>query len=184
MNVNTVQKRTAYLPHVRLDLARRAVALALRVRQVSAWTGVALPSCHLAFQARKPRSEAYPKELRTLGDHIRKCRLDLALTQKDVAERLGANETSVWNRERNRSSPALCFIPRIIEFLGYAPDDTKPETLGQKIVAWRRLRGLTQKELARRLGVDPSTIASWERGENRPIHRLANLLGQMLGDVT
>lgn len=140
-----------------------------------------MPFCHLAFKAEKPLSGAYPKKLRTLGDHIRKRRLDLALFQKDVARRLGSNETSIWNWERNRSSPALRFIPRIIEFLGYTPDGTEPETLGQRIVAWRRLRGITQKELARRLRVDPSTIGSWERGEQRPSTRLAEMLYQGLG---
>ena len=141
----------------------------------------ALPFCHLAFQAQKPLSGAYPKELRTLGDHLRKRRLDLALFQRDMAERLGANETSVWNWEKNRSSPALRFIPRIIEFLGYEPDDTKPESLGQRIVAFRRLRGLTQKELARRLAVDPSTLAGWKRDKRqpsaKPLNRLTDLAG-------
>ena len=80
-----------------------------------------MPFCHLAFQAQKPLSGAYPKELRTLGDHLRKRRLNLALTQKDVAKRLGANEASVWNWEKNRSSPALRFVPRIVEFLVLCP---------------------------------------------------------------
>jgi len=118
--------------------------------------------------------------LKTLGDHLRKRRLDLALTQKDVAERLGADETSVWNWEKNRSSPALRLIPRIIAFLGYTPDDTKPESLGQRIVAFRRRHGLTQKELARRLKVDPSTLASWERGEHRPTRHLLQRLNEVL----
>jgi transcriptional regulator with XRE-family HTH domain len=139
-----------------------------------------LPFCHLAFQAKKPLPAAYPKELQTLGDHLRKRRLDLALTQKDVAKRLGADEGSVWNWEKNRSSPALRFVPRIIEFLGYAPDDTKPETLGQRIVAFRRLRGLTQKELAQRLGVDPSTLAGWEQGEHWPTRRLLPRLNEVI----
>jgi len=138
----------------------------------------ALPFCHLAFQTKKPLSGAYPKELRTLGDYLRKRRLDLALTQRDVAKRLGANEAPVWNWEKNRSSPALRFVPRIIEFLGYEPDDTKPETLGQRISAFRRLRGLTQKDLARRLGVDPSTVANWERGEHRPTGHLLQRLNE------
>jgi len=141
---------------------------------------VALPFCHLAFQTQKPLSGAYPKELRTWGDQLRKRRLDLALTQKDVAQRLGTNEASVWNWEKNRSSPALRFIPRIIAFLGYAPDDTKPQHLGQQIVAFRRLRGLTQKALALRLGVDPSTVAGWERGEHRPSRHLTSIVGRVL----
>jgi len=94
--------------------------------------------------------------------------------------RLGADEASVWNWEKNRSSPALRFIPRIIEFLGYAPDDTKPHSLGQRIVIHRRLRGLTQKELARRLGADPSTIAGWERDEHQPMRRLLQRLNEAL----
>jgi len=65
--------------------------------------------------------------------------------------------------------------------LGYTPDDTKPESLGQRIVAFRRLRGLTQKELARRLGADPSTLARWERGKRqpsaKPLNRLTDLAG-------
>jgi len=100
-----------------------------------------------------------------------------------VADRLGADEASVWNWEKNRSSPALRFVPRIIEFLGYQPNDTKPESHGQRIVAWRRLQGLTQKKLARRLGVDPSTIASWERSEHQPPERLLQRLNEiLLGD--
>ena len=105
-----------------------------------------MPFCHLAFRAENPRSDAYPKELRTLGDHLRKRRLDLALFQKDVAARLGADQDSVWDWEKNRSSPALRFIPRIIEFLGYVPDDTRPEGLGQRIVAFRRLLSAEEHE--------------------------------------
>jgi transcriptional regulator with XRE-family HTH domain len=118
--------------------------------------------------------------LKTLGDHLRKRRPDLALTQKDVAERLGADETSVWNWENRRSSPALRFLPRIIEFLGYQPDHTRPQNLGQRIVAFRRLRRLAQKELARRLGVDPRTVASWESGEHRPSRHLASIIGRLV----
>ena len=139
-----------------------------------------MPFCHLAFQEKKPLSGAYPKELSTLGDHLRKRRLDLALTQRDVAHRLGADEASVWNWEKNRSSPALRFIPRIIAFLGYEPDETKPMSLSQRIVAFRRLRGLTQKDLAQWLGVAPSTVAGWERGEHQPSRRLASIIGRVV----
>jgi transcriptional regulator with XRE-family HTH domain len=40
--------------------------------------------------------------------------------------------------------------------------------LGEKIVYYRWLKGMTQKELAGQLGVDPTTLAKWERGEREP----------------
>jgi transcriptional regulator with XRE-family HTH domain len=40
--------------------------------------------------------------------------------------------------------------------------------LGTRIRKRRQQLRLTQKELARRLGVDPSSVASWEKGEHFP----------------
>lgn len=91
--------------------------------------------------------------------------------QKDVAKLLEASEASVWNWENNRSHPTLPFIPRIIEYLGYVPFDTNDQPLKGRIVNVRRMLGWTQKRLARELGVDPTTLGYWERGERRPSPR-------------
>ncbi|GAF89587.1 unnamed protein product [marine sediment metagenome] len=90
-----------------------------------------------------------------------------------MAESLGVHETTIYNWETHRRSPSLRFLPRIVEFLGYVPCDSRSGTLGKRIVASRRLLGLTQKELARRLGVDPSTLGRWERDEARPSKELS-----------
>ena len=74
----------------------------------------------------------YPVQPSSLGEHLRRRRLDLKLSQAAVAKRLGADEASVWNWEKNRSSPALRFVPRIIEFLDYLPDGTKPQSLARE----------------------------------------------------
>ena len=70
------------------------------------------------------------------------------------------------NWEKNYTSPQLCLLPRIIEFLGYDPldDDSESLSLGEQVVRARRRLGITRKELARRLRVDPSTLAHWENG--------------------
>ena len=143
---------------------------------------VALPFCHLAFSARKPPPDGYPKKPETLGDHLRKKRLDLGLLQKEVAERIGVHKATIYNWETNRKSPQLRFVPRIIEFLGYVPYDTQSEALGKRIVVRRRRLGLTQKELARRLGVDPSTLGRWERGKGKPSRKHRIGLGALLAD--
>jgi hypothetical protein len=47
-----------------------------------------LPCCQIRLKAQKPLPSAYPQTLKTLGDHLRKRRLDLQLFQKDVAQML------------------------------------------------------------------------------------------------
>jgi transcriptional regulator with XRE-family HTH domain len=42
--------------------------------------------------------------------------------QRQVAERLGVDETTVTNWELNRTTPALRFLPAIIRFLGSIRD--------------------------------------------------------------
>jgi len=45
----------------------------------------------------------YPKNPKTFGEIIRKKRMDLRLTMREVAERLGVSETTIYNWEiRNR----------------------------------------------------------------------------------
>jgi transcriptional regulator with XRE-family HTH domain len=103
----------------------------------------------------------------TIGDHLRKKRLDLSLLQREVALLLQSTECSVYLWEANRTSPALPFLPNIIEFLGYCPFDPG-WTPGERHVWIRRYLGLSQEAMARRLRVDPGTLARWERGERKP----------------
>jgi transcriptional regulator with XRE-family HTH domain len=125
---------------------------------------VALPFCSVTLSAKRPPSRAYPVSLTTLGDHIRKRRLDLKLLQKEVAGRLGVDTTTVTNWEKNRCQPKLYLIPKIIRLLGYDPfASIATATPGQRIKAFRRLHGLSQKKLAKQLGIDPTTLARWEK---------------------
>jgi DNA-binding transcriptional regulator YiaG len=45
--------------------------------------------------------------------------MDLKLTQKALAERLGVNKDTIRFWETNRARPFQAKIPMIIEFLGY-----------------------------------------------------------------
>ena len=139
-----------------------------------------MPFCHIQLTARKPLPPAYPRELNTLGDRLRKRRLDLALLQRQMAERLGVGAMTVCNWETNRTSPQLRFIPRIIIFLGYDPYDTPPQALGRRIIATRRRLGLTQRRLAGLLDIDPGTLGRWERGKSSPSMKLLRRLDAFL----
>jgi transcriptional regulator with XRE-family HTH domain len=118
--------------------------------------------------------------VRTLGDHLRKRRLDLELLQRETAEKLGVDGMTICNWETNRTFPQLRFIPNIIAFLGYDPYNIPPEALGGRIIATRRRLGLSQKRLAGLLDIDPGTLTRWERGKSSPSKRLLGRLDAFL----
>ena len=105
--------------------------------------------------------------LATIGDHLRKRRLDLGLLQRDVAERLSVDDTTVTNWELGRTGPALRFMPVLIRFLGYNPYPPG-QSLAKRLRIRRRKLGWSQAHLAVLLGVDERTVARWERGSRRP----------------
>ena len=86
--------------------------------------------------------------------------------QRQVAERISVDETTVYHWERHESSPRVRHIPAIIRFLGYNPLSV-PESLAEKLLVGRKALGITQQEMARRLGVDPTTLSRLERGKGR-----------------
>lgn len=51
----------------------------------------------------------------------------------------------------------------------------------EKIKALRKKKGLTQEELAKRLGIGRTTVTLWERGDNRPNIDLLMPLAKALG---
>jgi len=133
-----------------------------------------LPFCKLQFKAKKPQSSAYPKTLTTLGDHLRKRRLDLGLWQKDVAATLGVTVSAVTNWELNRVTPYFTYLPKIIAFLGYTPPpfDIITDNIVERMKTYRLTHGLSQEKFAKLIGVDETTVAKWERGKHTPSKKI------------
>jgi len=123
-----------------------------------------------------------PDKLETIGDHLLRRRLTLKLLQRQVAEKLGVEKSSVANWEANRTKPSLEYMPAIIRFLGYNP---VPPGNGwaKRLVQCRTALGITQKEAARRMGVDASTLARWERGERQPSGDFEARATEFLGTI-
>ena len=120
----------------------------------------------VTLNATKPTG--IPQITRTYGEHIRKRRMELRLSQLKVAQILGVSECTVNNWERGRTEPTLGALPRINAFLGYQPKSAPSETLGKRIKAYRRTEGLSRKALASKLGIDPDTLGKWEHDESGP----------------
>ncbi|MFL6260454.1 MAG: helix-turn-helix domain-containing protein [Thermoanaerobaculia bacterium] len=118
------------------------------------------------LRGRIPPPTWYPEHPETVGDHLRKARLDRGLWQEHVAEEFGVSISTVVNWERNHTKVATRFLPKVMAFLGYDP---RPggRTIGERIRALRERRGLSQKALAEQLGIHASTVTTWERGRVR-----------------
>jgi transcriptional regulator with XRE-family HTH domain len=128
---------------------------------------LALPCCRLTLKGKKPvHREKYPDICRTWGDWIKARRLDLKLTKRQLSFNIHASESTIYLWERNKVRPSLSQIPKIIEFLGRDPFERETEKLGDKIREYRRIHGLTQKKFAAQQEIDPTTLASWERGDH------------------
>jgi len=122
---------------------------------------------------------SYPENPVSIGDHIRKKRMELKLFQKDVAKICGVTEDCITNWEKNRSVPQIQFYPLIIKFLGYLPFKVDLTTLLGKLKAYRHMNGLSQKQLGKILMVDAATVCSWELGEHKPQKEMLTKLNLM-----
>jgi DNA-binding XRE family transcriptional regulator len=123
---------------------------------------VSLPIGNIQLRGKVPENKAIPKELVSYGDHIRKRRIKLGLSQSEVARIINVQTDTITNWELNRFSPLLIHVPKIIQFLGYTPNIANENP----IIKYRIENGITQKEMARILKVDPGTLARFEKGRN------------------
>jgi len=156
--VETVEAKTVE----RWGVQQSEIVITYRFSQPDEPAVLVLPRSHRLNNRKQP-----PEELNTLGDHLLRRRLVLKLLQRQVAQQIGVDKTSIANWEGNRSKPGLAFMPAIIRFLGYNP---LPPAIrwADRLVQCRTVLGLSQRESADRIGVDQSTLARWERGEREP----------------
>lgn len=112
----------------------------------------------------------YEREPRTLGQHLKKRRLELGLLQRDLRTRFKLEKETYANWEKDRCYPAIKHWPAIIQFLGCDPN-LEPNTLGKRLLAYRRRYGISRKALATILAVDEATLWRWEIDIGKPKSR-------------
>lgn len=141
---------------------------------------VVFPFTNVRLCEEKPRNPAYPEHLRTIGDHIRKRRLDLGLSQPAVAKHLKVGRCSLAEWELGVHEPRFRYGPAIYAFLGYVPFPIG-DTLSEQLKAYRWLQGLTIKQAARVLGINTATWLRWESSGFYPTRRaLKKRVAQLL----
>ncbi|MFH1279429.1 MAG: helix-turn-helix transcriptional regulator [Candidatus Eisenbacteria bacterium] len=85
---------------------------------------------------------------KTLGDPLRKRRMDLGLIQREVAERIGVSKDTYRFWECNRAHPLPRQWSGILRFLGYRPsspgDSLQPQPKAARRAAGRKFSLPTQ----------------------------------------
>jgi len=136
-----------------------------------------LPFVQVIVKAQKP--SLYPRHPTTLGQHLKKRRIELGLLQKEVAGRLGLDECTIGNWEKDRTYPAVRYLPRLIRYLGYDPFP-KPQSFGDRLRAKRQHLGLSRKRLAVLILIDDGTLQRYEQGVWQPGSRNRAILERFL----
>jgi transcriptional regulator with XRE-family HTH domain len=118
--------------------------------------------------AQKPQKWQLLDPPRTIGDHIRKRRLQLGWGATQLAALLDVSKDTVYNWEHGRSKPVIRHMPRIERFLGHSLTLPTSKGLGEMVKSYRISHGFSQRRLAQELGADPTTIGRIERNRGKP----------------
>ena len=112
--------------------------------------------------------KGYPANPETIGEHLKKRRMELSLLQKDVALQFMVSEETISNWEIGRAEPQIRHAPVVIAFLGYYPWAHEAETFSGNLLRYRHTNGYSHKRLGKLLGVNGSTVQGWEAGLHLP----------------
>src|SRR5258706_14052955 len=127
----------------------------------------ALPFSNLKISLKR-EIKGMPLKLNSIGDHIRKRRVELKLTQEAAALQLEVSTDTVTFWESRRFQPKIHNVPKIIKFLGYNPYPIEKAILGARVKYYRLMHGLSHKKFGILFQVDASTVGSWENERSSP----------------
>ncbi len=147
-------------------------------KDIAADTFAKYPQYRMALPRHIIPPKGYPLHLKTLGDHIRKRRLDLGLSQQEVATIIGVSESTVWNWEHG-TEPELRYTPRILEFIGYIPFEC-PEDPVEKLRYYKLINGLSYEQLGRLMRRDPEQLTDWLSGRVSPCRENRQMIAKFL----
>ena len=80
-----------------------------------------LTICGLNLEASVPRPKGYPENPQTLGQHLKKRRMDEGLTPFEMSLELGVYDTTIYKWEEGVTNPSPENSKKIIAYLGYDP---------------------------------------------------------------
>ncbi|HVJ48325.1 helix-turn-helix transcriptional regulator [Desulfitobacterium sp.] len=110
----------------------------------------------------------------TVGTRIRRARIAMNMTIKDLVRASGLSEFTIINIEHDKENPSLPTLKILSNTLGITvselgsfnllPENTIPE----KLTKARLMLGMNKTQFAKFVGVDQTTVRFWERGKQAP----------------
>lgn len=119
----------------------------------------------------------------TLGEKLRNRRLELGLSQGQVAKILETDLQYVYAWENNHNKPIISKLPKIIKFLGYFPFDFDTMSFGGKLKKYRYIHGLSQRQVSKLLNVDSSVIRHFETKSRQPMTKHQRRIFELIEQV-
>ena len=99
-----------------------------------------------------------------LGERIKTKRVMLGISQAELGRRLGVDKKSIREWESGRRAPSRTYAQTLDEWLNKGEDIL----LSDRIQQMRHRAGMTQTELAARLGCSKDAIKAWEQSRAVP----------------
>jgi transcriptional regulator with XRE-family HTH domain len=157
------------------------------IQEVATLLGV--PSSHFY----EPRS--VPAEFRkedkgvnneSVGKRLRQFRTSKGITLSVLSKKSGVSLAHLSEIERGRSAASLKTLEKLSVALGvsvshFIRSEEEESSLGNKLRRLREKVGLTQKELAQRIGISHGLVGQIETGRTQPSIATLNSLAQALG---
>lgn len=107
----------------------------------------------------------YEDDPQTIGEHLRKKRIENKLLQREVAVQLNVSEDTLTYWENERNLPQIHHYPAIISFLGYYPFEHDVLSISGKLKQIRHCLGLNFRQCAAMLQVSVDAATRWENGK-------------------
>lgn len=118
-----------------------------------------LPICNIRLCGEKPHRLPLPDiSDKSLGAELKRKRIEKEWTQVDCAKYFGILKDSCQKWEWNKITPHIKNYKKVIEFLGYNYWDDGSESLSNKCLMYRIEHGVTQTQMAEKVGLNQISI--------------------------
>ena len=133
-----------------------------------------------------------PREPKTIGEHLRRRRLELGIFQSEAARKLGVSTVTLSRWECGKVYPTWPQQPAVAAYLGFNPftnptlgspkgnersgvailSPKSSDNIGQAIIRHCMKARKTRKQAAKEMGLSPKTVWNWVTGRRQPNARL------------